>query len=173
MDTLSAHLASMRGGAADLGPADHVEKFFKRNKVYGPVFRSTVKVYGKDVTYPLPARFMTILTKLAAMVKMDYGGAPVLKAGYFIPQPAAVKTHNYGAQTHLVLLDATQHTKPSMLFVCGAQVCVFACVRACLVCVRDGGGEGERSRERERMGRERGRLGRGKGGEGGGAFVQP
>lgn len=84
--------------AADLGPADHVQKFFKKNKVYGPVFRSTVKVYGRDITYPLPAHLLTTITKLAALIKEDYGGAPVLKAGYFVPQPAPVKTSSYGAQ---------------------------------------------------------------------------
>jgi hypothetical protein len=81
---------------AALGSAEQVERIFGKDKVYGPVFRWMVKVYGRDIIYPLKPELMSTIVKLVALVQEEYAAAPVLEAGYFSPPAAPIESHNAG-----------------------------------------------------------------------------
>ncbi len=81
---------------ADLGAAEHIERVFGKERVYGPVFRWHVRVYGSDIRQPPLPHLMIAIAKLLAVLQEDYAAALVLQAGYFSPRGANVDTSNHG-----------------------------------------------------------------------------
>eukprot|EP00884_Botryococcus_braunii_P017381 jgi/Botrbrau1/4326/Bobra.0232s0017.2 len=82
-------------GVQELASQQQLDQVFGKQKVYGPVFRWSVKVYGRDISYPAPSRVLETVAKVLTALQEDYGGARVTKAAYYFPPCASLAKHNY------------------------------------------------------------------------------